>query len=52
MAVPLRCTQILLRFTTQNYAMRQPLVDITGWAEEKDPPRKNYKEKEIVKGIN
>jgi hypothetical protein len=26
MAVPLRCTQILLRFTAQNFAMRKALA--------------------------
>jgi hypothetical protein len=49
MAVPLRSTQILLRFTAQNFAMRQPLFAIAGafflktarpWAKKKLKHRK------------
>ena len=39
MAVPLRSTQILLRFTAQNFAMRQPLAEIFRRKDRRKEPR-------------
>jgi len=43
MAVALRSTQILLRFTAQIFAMRQPLGGILVWARKQEHPRLRQK---------